>query len=333
MIPKKLELKNFLSYGPQLQTVDFGHYPLICLSGKNGHGKSALLDAMTWAVWGQARKTSGVAKADAHLMHLGQTQMMVCFEFEFNGEMYRIKREYAKTYGKPLATVEFGIVDAGTNQYRSLTDKTIRATQEKIEDTIGLNYDAFINSAFLKQGQSNEFSKKSPKERKEIIGHILGLDQFENLRKKAMETARNLGVKKTVQAQQHETTLKELEKKPELLNRLTLTDEELKKVNTSGQAVNERHKALSLEKSAFAKKEQEAALLQQQHQALTKQKNEYESELKQLITDWRATHKMLRTISDKKLIEKQLNELSSRLEDHQKRLANQFTLRAATKTS
>jgi exonuclease SbcC len=52
MIPLKLQIKNFLSFGPDIQTIDFTPYPLICLSGKNGHGKSALLDALTWALWG-----------------------------------------------------------------------------------------------------------------------------------------------------------------------------------------------------------------------------------------------------------------------------------------
>src|SRR5205823_6403870 len=62
MIPLTLQIKNFLSYGPELQTINFGPYPLICLSGKNGHGKSALLDAITWSLWGQARKTLGMVK-------------------------------------------------------------------------------------------------------------------------------------------------------------------------------------------------------------------------------------------------------------------------------
>ena len=89
MIPLKLELKNFLSYGPKLQAIDFGSYPLICLSGKNGHGKSALLDAMTWALWGQARKTSGTVKPDAQLLRHGQSSMMVIFDFLFNDQTYR----------------------------------------------------------------------------------------------------------------------------------------------------------------------------------------------------------------------------------------------------
>jgi len=111
MIPQKLQIKNFLSYGPVLQTIDFSTYSLICLSGKNGHGKSALLDAMTWAIWGQARKVAGSAKADQGLLRLGQTQMLVVFDFIFGGKAYRIRREYMETYGKPITVLEFGMID------------------------------------------------------------------------------------------------------------------------------------------------------------------------------------------------------------------------------
>ena len=85
MIPLKIQIKNFLSYGAEIQTIDFAHYPLICFSGKNGHGKSALLDAITWAIWGQARKIGNNSKADQGLLHLGQSSMMVTIDFACNG--------------------------------------------------------------------------------------------------------------------------------------------------------------------------------------------------------------------------------------------------------
>jgi len=94
MIPLKLHLKNFLSYGADVQTVDFAPYSLICLSGHNGHGKSALLDAITWALWGQARKISGAVKADLQLVRLGQTNMLVILDFTCNNQTYRVRREF-----------------------------------------------------------------------------------------------------------------------------------------------------------------------------------------------------------------------------------------------
>ncbi len=191
MIPRTVQLKNFLSYGPEPQTIDFTPYNLICLSGKNGHGKSALLDAITWAIWGQARKTSGNSKADQGLLHLGQKHMFVILEFEVSGQLYRIRREFVQTNSKPFASLDFGIMQSD-QKIAALTDKTIKATQEKIEKTIGITYESFINSAFLRQGQSNEFSKKSPKERKEILAEILQLQQFEEQKKIALLHAKKL---------------------------------------------------------------------------------------------------------------------------------------------
>jgi exonuclease SbcC len=188
MIPIKIQIKNFLSYGAELQTIDFGNYHLICLSGKNGHGKSALLDAMTWAIWGQARKAGATAKADSGLIRLGQKQMLVIFDFVFNFQHYRIRREVLISQAKTTAVLEFGMIqDDGVI---TLTDKTIKATQDAIVRLIGLDFDAFINSAFLRQGGSNEFSKKSSKERKEILAAILGLNHYEQLKDLAAEKVR-----------------------------------------------------------------------------------------------------------------------------------------------
>lgn len=189
MIPMTLQLKNFLSYGNELQTIDFNSHNLICFSGKNGHGKSALLDAITWAIWGYARKTVGSAKADQGLLRLGQNHMLVCLDFSCNAMHYRVRRELTIRHNKPFAALDFGIIQHDGN-FASLTDKTIRATQAKIEKTINLDFESFCNSAFLRQGQSNEFCKKSPKDRKDILTRILGLQKYETIRRLALEKSK-----------------------------------------------------------------------------------------------------------------------------------------------
>ena len=191
MIPLKIEIKNFLSYGPEAQTIDFQPYHLICLSGKNGHGKSALLDAITWAIWGHARKTTGTSKADEGLVHLGQKHMLVIIEFQVGQHTYKIRREYIKGQSKAFSTVEFGTIQED-GSIKSLTEKTIKTTQDIIERTLGITYEAFINSAFLRQGQSNEFSKKSSKERKEILAAILQLQEFDSLKNYALHAIKDL---------------------------------------------------------------------------------------------------------------------------------------------
>ncbi|MCB0251588.1 MAG: AAA family ATPase, partial [Anaerolineae bacterium] len=90
MIPLKLSLHNFLCYKDP-DPLDFTGLHLACLSGNNGHGKSALLDAMTWALWGKARTSS----AD-DLVHLGETDMWVDFEFALGPNRYRVVRSRSR---------------------------------------------------------------------------------------------------------------------------------------------------------------------------------------------------------------------------------------------
>ena len=66
MIPIRLELENFLCYR-QPDPLDFSGIHVACLAGDNGAGKSSLLDAITWALWGRAR-----ARRDDELIHMGQ---------------------------------------------------------------------------------------------------------------------------------------------------------------------------------------------------------------------------------------------------------------------
>lgn len=317
MIPLKLQIKNFLSYGSELQTVNFEPYNLICLSGKNGHGKSALLDAMCWAVWGEARKVSAASKPDMGLLRLGQRNMKVVFDFEFNQRRYRIRREFSFSYNKAYAVLEFGLINTpeiqnnfnnldlrdtrdnlhtqdyqdisthatqdspakfDNSEFIPLTEKTIKATQAKIEATLGLDFDAFVNSAFLRQGHSNEFSKKSPGERKQVLGAILGISKYENLRKLALEKIRLAEADKSasVKLQQHWEA--ELAKLPEIQTNFTQIKIELK-------LLGEQEQSLLIERQNCVLKLAELNNLQLDYQQKFKQ-------FLEVRTAWRQAHKL-----------------------------------------
>src|SRR3989304_4053125 len=70
-----------------------------------------------------------------------------------------------------------------------LPEEPLRKTQDKITQLLRLDYDTFINSAFLMQGRADEFTLKTPGERKKVLADILGLEQWEVYEERAKERA------------------------------------------------------------------------------------------------------------------------------------------------
>jgi DNA repair protein SbcC/Rad50 len=178
MIPIQLTLKNFLSYRDA--TLDFRGLHTACICGSNGAGKSSLLEAITWTLWGESRAVS-----EDDVIHTGAKDVRVDFIFEANQQTYRVIR--TRTRGGN-AVLEFQIkIPSG---FRSLTGKGVRATQDLILEHIKLDYDTFINSAYLRQGRADEFMLKRPSERKEILAELLKLNQYDELEDRAKDISR-----------------------------------------------------------------------------------------------------------------------------------------------
>lgn len=180
MIPIELELENFLAYqspGP----LQFEGIHIACLAGANGAGKSSLLDAITWVLWGRARSNS-----PDDLVHQGKTQMRVTLVFEQGGMRYRVTRQ-RQAGGRGASLLELHGWEAASESWRGLSDATLRSTQARIENLLRLDYETFINSAFLMQGKADEFTTKTPGQRKQVLATILGLSRWEVFETRAKE--------------------------------------------------------------------------------------------------------------------------------------------------
>lgn len=70
MIPSRLSLRDFMCYRDSVPPLHFTGIHLACLCGDNGNGKSALIDAITPALWGKSR-----AKSDDEIIHAGKADM------------------------------------------------------------------------------------------------------------------------------------------------------------------------------------------------------------------------------------------------------------------
>ena len=185
MIPVKLNLRNFLSYRDNVPTLDFTGVHVACLCGDNGHGKSALLDAITWCLWGQAR---GQVQDD--LVSYGADEASVELDFLARDGRFKVIRSRRRGGGRRrqgASDLQLVSVTDDGEPAQVVSGNSIRETQARVEQLVGMDYDTFINSAFLLQGRSDEFTSKSPAERKAVLSSILGLEAYDRYQARARE--------------------------------------------------------------------------------------------------------------------------------------------------
>lgn len=178
-------MENFLSY--RNESVDLEPVTVACLVGENGAGKSSLLDALTWALFGQGTK-GGVKDIDNYVTR-GETEGRVELEFRLNGNTYRVAR--GRSIARNKSTLEFFILDG--DRWRQLSGKTIAETQAVIESTLRMDYRTFTASSLILQGQADAFTANmTDQERKEALARILGLDLWDRMQEQAREKTRAL---------------------------------------------------------------------------------------------------------------------------------------------
>lgn len=229
MIPVHLHLSGFLSYQEPVD-LDFTSFDLACISGSNGAGKSSLLDAITWALFGQARR-----RDDAIINSHAQAAEVV-FDFQYEGNLYRVLRSKAR---EKTTVLEFFIQQAdgndGAGAWRPLTEKSVRETERRVEATLRMDYDTFTNASFLLQGRADQFAQQRPGDRKRVLSAILGLEVWEQYRADAGERRRNVELDlKSVDAQAQEVDA-ELAEEDARKKKLAEVEERLKDASRQRQ--------------------------------------------------------------------------------------------------
>lgn len=232
MTPRRLVLKNFLCYGEDPSELCFNQFHVACIVGKNGAGKSSLLESIGWCVWGESPRGRNV-----DIIRLGADYAQVELEFELDEQLYRIVRTARRTKDGATQTLEFFCWDAHREQFVPLNGGTIRATQAKISRVVGMSYDTFINSVFLLQGRSNEFTVQSSTKRKEVLAEILQIGRYAEIAERAREKRRLCEKKETQLQTRVEMLERELAEEPRIsddlvaararLSELTLQKERL----------------------------------------------------------------------------------------------------------
>lgn len=178
MRPVRLEISGYTCFKDQT-ILDLKSLDLFVISGATGSGKSSVLDAMIFALFGQVPRAGKHGLAE--LISIGRDRMAVVLEFQVGDQTYCVMRGRRHT-GAAQAQLERwengGFVPVAEN---------VREVDRWIQEILGIDYDAFKQAVVLPQGEFARFLKCVPAERRRMLNNLFRLEVFESMRKKAAE--------------------------------------------------------------------------------------------------------------------------------------------------
>lgn len=285
MYLRSIQLENYRKF--DFAQTDFPD-GIVGVIGNNGVGKSTLVEAIAWALYGN--EASRTTKEDIRRLTAGSQEICrVILEFELAGSNFRVVRQMK---GENLTGDASVIVDG------NVVARGIKAVKDYVEKSLGMDYKAFITSFYAPQKELNVLSDFQPYRRKELLVRMLGIDNIDSALKSLREDKREVEIKSDTTAallkdkkvlkteqKEKEENLKALEK------HVSEKKEELKKVSSSlsraevevknmRKRYEEHHK---LNQELEVKKAEKSTLSSQ----LTEKNNEKEklSEITQKIKD------------------------------------------------
>ena len=182
MRPQKLSLKNFMPFrttGDQVHEVDFSQLELFSITGPMASGKSALIDAMVWCLYGRTARYGADSKG---VISAGEQTCEVVLDFSVGERWFRAVRRTGKM-------TESGLSEREGEEWIQDTSGSALLTR-RIEDILGLDFDSFIKTVILPQGRYAEFLTSEPSKRRELLAKILELGVYGRVREQARDVAR-----------------------------------------------------------------------------------------------------------------------------------------------
>ena len=167
MMIQKVRLINFVSHRDTSLELPHG---LTAIIGRNGAGKTSILDAISYALFKQHSRGK-----DENLINRRASSAQVQLQFSSNGRNYEItwRIERGRRARAILKDAESGspiLIDAG--------ERTAIPEMEKI---LGISREVFLNAAYIRQGEIARLLEARPAERKELISKLLGIDALEKI--------------------------------------------------------------------------------------------------------------------------------------------------------
>jgi exonuclease SbcC len=168
---ESVQLQNFISHGDTALKLDNG---LTIFIGHNGSGKSSVIDAITFALYGQHNR-----KSNKNLVKRGANSALVEVEMSVRGRRFKIVRALNSAGQLVNARLveykqdrEVDIVSGERKQFAE-------SVAEEVSKILGLDYSKLSVAAVVQQGELNSIIQAQPKEFKELINSLFGLDRLD----------------------------------------------------------------------------------------------------------------------------------------------------------
>jgi|GEM_PF-1821455 len=195
MRPIKIQLEGFGAFRAAT-TVDFSDVELVAFVGLTGAGKSTIIDAITFALYGSVaryEKTNLVAP----IIHQLSNEAKVRFDFELGNETYTairiVRRQKSDDRGKLRATTKEARLEklSADGQQSQVLAGNVKELDAAVEKIMGLNFAQFTRTVVLPQGEFAKFLKDDPSERQKLIRRLLDLEIFSKIGVKARDNAKS----------------------------------------------------------------------------------------------------------------------------------------------
>jgi len=183
--PRTVKVEGFSAYRRPVE-VDFAGVEFFSISGATGAGKSSLVDAMVFALYGRVPRLGGGSVGPA--IAAGADRARVAFDFEAGGTRYTAVRLAQRTEGGG-ATVKEARLEKGDEVIAS-GSKDVTAA---VEDLLRLRFEDFTRTVVLPQGEFARFLRAAGSERQKLLRNLLGLEIY--TRMSGMATARQVAAR------------------------------------------------------------------------------------------------------------------------------------------